>query len=307
MSDEFPGNTHVLERLKLLLASGEGIAVVGAGASAGLYPLWNELITMLANEAVENEKASPEDRDYWLKESAKAQQVVHRIKKTLGDSLYGNALRTIFRPKVGAGGSRFTRTHAAVVGLPLRGILTTNYDPGLLEARLSVRPEVGATGFSTWRDVDAVGRWYTGDIFKETSLPILFAHGYYERSDTIVLGAEEYDHAYAPGPYRRLFEKLWSQDKLIFIGFGFSDRWLDYIVKNVLAETSGRFAGKPRHIAVIGLPQSAAYTREMREMFAEQYGASVYFYRIKTMPDGSSDHGELQRLLEELTEKKKRP
>ena len=69
MSD-IPGNQHVLERLRELLDSGQAIALVGAGASAGLYPLWSELIRRLAEESVTRGLAKEEDRDFWLKKDA---------------------------------------------------------------------------------------------------------------------------------------------------------------------------------------------------------------------------------------------
>lgn len=39
-----PGNGPVLKELYELLEAGEAIALVGAGASAELWPLWNEFL-----------------------------------------------------------------------------------------------------------------------------------------------------------------------------------------------------------------------------------------------------------------------
>ena len=33
-----------------------------------------------------------------------------------------------------------------------RGVVTTNYDPGIVDARMRVRPGASATGFMTWQD-----------------------------------------------------------------------------------------------------------------------------------------------------------
>ncbi len=41
---DIPGNEHAFQQLTEVLASEKAIAVVGAGASAGLYPLWDPLI-----------------------------------------------------------------------------------------------------------------------------------------------------------------------------------------------------------------------------------------------------------------------
>jgi len=40
-----PGNEHARAKLRELLGEGKAVAFVGAGASAGMYPLWNQLIT----------------------------------------------------------------------------------------------------------------------------------------------------------------------------------------------------------------------------------------------------------------------
>jgi hypothetical protein len=40
---DIDGNRHVFDRLRALIESRRAISFVGAGASAGLYPLWPEL------------------------------------------------------------------------------------------------------------------------------------------------------------------------------------------------------------------------------------------------------------------------
>ena len=301
MPEDFPGNDHALNRLRELLEASEAIAFVGAGASAGLYPMWGELIRQLADAAVSRGRAEEADREYWLRiADQRAQQAVRGIKQALGDQIYGEVLREIFRPKVGEDGSRFTPVHAALMRLPFRGYVTTNYDPGLLEARLAVRPDVGATGYATWKDDDAVYRWLTGDIFEEQPCPILFAHGIYDRSDTVVLGVGEYREAYRAGSYRRLFEKLWGQDHLVFVGFGFSDTWLDFIVDEVITQTARAAAGEPRHLGLLGLEKGVEYTPEMRQTFHDQCNLEPIFYRIQEDADGNEDHREARELLEGL-------
>ncbi len=295
MSD-LPGNEFVLKRLRDLLASGQAIAFVGAGASAGLYPLWNELIEKLAQEAIDRGLATEADRTFWRK--SKPQQAVRGIKQALGDSVYGHALRDIFRPK--PDGDRFTRVHAALARLPFRGLATVNYDPGLVEARRALRSDIISTGYATWKDADPVQRWLTGDEFQPGALPILFAHGVHERSDTIVLAADEFRDAYRSGGYRRLFDKLWGQDRLVFVGFGFSDPWLDFLADEVITQTAAQAAGEPRHIALVGLDEGEEYTPERRKSFQDQYNAAVYFYRVARTADGASDHGDLVRVLEAL-------
>jgi tetratricopeptide (TPR) repeat protein len=306
-----PGNPHVLERLQALLASGRTLGFVGAGASAGLYPLWNALVGELADQAVARGLATDADRAAWLATAAHhPQQAVRGIKQQLGEQVTGAILRATFGPRKGPDGNRYTPVHAALLRLPLRGYVTTNYDPGLLEARRALRPEVIATGYATWRD-DGLRDWLTGEVLREAdSCPVLYAHGIYERSDTIVLGAGEYREAYQPGHLlHRVIDKLWGQEELVFVGFGFADAWFEVVAEQVLGVVTGQGAGEPRHVAIVGLshpagsPPSQVYSSELRRRFRDAYDAEVLLYPVPvTEQDGArrEDHRLLQVVLEAL-------
>jgi tetratricopeptide (TPR) repeat protein len=276
---------------------GEAIAFVGAGASAGLYPLWGELIEQLANQAVLR-GALDADRNFWISNAYRfPDDVVDGIKGALDPGTFAELLRDIFRTKAGADGNCFTQVHGALALLPFKGYITTNFDPGLLEARLRLRPDSRATGFGTWRDPDVVDRWRNGSIFREQPCPLLFAHGIYERSDTIVLGAAEYREAYRAGPFRRLFEAIWKQRRLVFVGFSFSDPWIRTVANEGLLSD---VPAAPQHLALIGLRHQDAYTPEMRRSVRNQYGAEALFYPIAAAASGGEDHSALQSILDKL-------
>jgi hypothetical protein len=295
---KIPGNEHAISCLSGVLKRREGIALVGAGASAGLYPLRGSLLHRLATEAVNRGRAGESDRAYWSRNvSAYPDQVVRGIKRKLGDAIYAEVLRDIFRPKTGPDANRFTPLQGLLLSLPFKGYITTNFDPGLLEARLKLRSDSLATGFGTWRDGDLVDRWHSGAIFEEQPCPVLFAHGIYERSDTVVLGAAEYRDAYKPGPYRRCFEGMWGKNQLIFVGHGFSDPWMRFIANDVLMANTGASPKAPRHIALIGLEKGENYSHEIRDLFSDQYGAEVILYNVKSQPGGAEDHSELHKIL----------
>jgi carbon-monoxide dehydrogenase large subunit len=299
-----PGNEYVLDRLQGLLSSEQAIAFVGAGASAGLYPLWDGLIRQLADEAVTRGLATDADRQTWLRFAPRnPQQAVRGIKDSLGRKVYGAVLGRIFGYQAGDDGKPFTPIQRLLLELPLRGYVTTNYDPGLLEARSAVRPGVRATGYATWQDADAVRRWQTGEVFGEQACPVLYAHGIYEKSDTIVLGVGEYRDAYRPGAFRELVGKLWSQEHLVFVGFGFADSWFDVIAEQILGLTARQAAGEPRHVAILGLPENEPYSPQLREYFRDAYDAEMLLYPVQvTERDGlrHEDHSMLRIVLEEL-------
>ncbi|MGH8896561.1 MAG: SIR2 family protein [Egibacteraceae bacterium] len=295
-----PGNGRVLERLRALLGSGQAIAFVGAGASVPLYPLWQALIRLLANEAVDQGLADDVQRTYWLSRADKnPQQVVRGIRDALGERMFAAVIERTFGYRVE--GPWHTPTHAALLALPFRGYATTNYDPGLIEARRLVRPDVRATGYATWKDPDPLHKWLTGEAFGAGSCPILYAHGVFERtSDTVVLGAGEYRDAYQPGLFQRVVDKLWSQERLVFVGFGFSDAWFGVVADQVLTPTAHQASGEPRHVAVLGLRDDEPYSAEIRHEFRDAYDADVLLYPVAVAEDGGEDHGLLFAVLDEL-------
>ena len=75
--------------------------------------------------------------------------------------------------------------------------MTTNYDPGIVDARLRVR---------TWligHRIHHLGRRtgprpvaQAGILFDQVELPVLYAHGYFNRPDSVVLATTEYRRAY---------------------------------------------------------------------------------------------------------------
>lgn len=296
---DIDGNRHVFDRLRNLIESRRAIAFSGAGASAGLYPLWPELVNLLIGEAMRRGLASDADRRTWERfATAEPQQVVRGVKEKLGRAVYGAVLRELFGYR---GDPAHTDVQGLLVRLPFRGHITTNYDLGLLEARRLFRPDVRATGYATWQDHDALRAWHTGEVFGECACPVLYAHGVLERSDTIVLGASEYREAYRPGPFRELVRGLWGREHLVFVGFGFTDSWFRTVAEEVL-ELTREGAGEPRHVAIVGLPDGEPYSHELRKLFRDAYGAEVLLY-----PVVGGDHDALATLLAELSGSRSAP
>ncbi|MBV9925182.1 MAG: SIR2 family protein [Acidobacteria bacterium] len=300
-----PGNRAAFDALVDSLRDGEAIAFVGAGASAGMYPLWGEFINLLADHTVVEGMAEPKDAARWKADTTSTpQQRVNVILRRLGEPRYRNFLRKTFGPPQGTGGSRYTATHAALMRLPFRGYVTTNYDPALEFARMDLRPESRTTGTPTWRDDDEVYRWHTGDIFREESdCPILWLHGYWQRPNDIVLNSGEYAAAYKPGLYRRLFDGLWGQRRLAFAGFGFNDPQFTFMVGEYLRDLKDANA-PPRHVAILSmdagvdgrLPDPDA-AREWRDNLETDYHVRPLFY-----PARGRDHSALRTLLDAVAE-----
>ena len=295
----FPDNRAIFDGLAKLLKEQRAVAFVGAGASAGLYPMWNRFVQLLADHALAEGKADLKDAERWKKDTgSRLQQRIDTIVRRLGEALYRDFLKATFGPARGADGRRYTAAHAALLRLPFRGYVTTNYDPALEEARVALRPDTPCTGTPTWQDEDEVYLWRTGDVFKRPC-PILWLHGYWQRPDGIVLNSGEYRQAYKPGIYLDTFKELWIREHLVLIGFGFNDPQFTFMVGEFLRDIADANAA-PRHIAILGwpIPDDGATPdpeeiKEKRDSLEADYHLRALFYPVK-----NGDHSALHVLLE---------
>jgi hypothetical protein len=303
---QIPGNEAVFNKLKQLLQNEKAVAFVGAGASAGLYPLWGKFIELLADHAVHEGKAGPKDAKRWKADTTcTPQQRVNTILRKLGEPLYREFLRNTFGP-TRSDGKRYTPQQAALLRLPFRGYVTTNYDPALDFARAEIRPDSLSTGTPTWKDHEEVYRWRTGTIF-EQDCPMLWLHGYWQRPDGIVLNTGEYGRAYMPGIYRDTLKELWIRERLVFVGFGFNDPQFTIMVGEFLRSIEEANA-VPRHIAILGWPLPLGRSRpdveaikEKRDMLESDFHVIPLFFQIVKRREGAKkwdDYSALEVLLE---------
>ena len=306
-----PGNRKAFDMLKTIVASGQALAFVGAGASAELYPLWQALLRDLARLAVETCKASDEEAAYWIRLAAtNPDRAARRIKFALGNKEYANEMYRQFEPRRGSDGAEYTLIHELLMRLPFQGYITTNYDTGLHAARIRLHPDDANQGYSTWKDEDAVRRWIYGDVFERHARPILSLHGIYDRADTILFDEEEYQRAYSSALFHQLVESLWKR-RLVFIGCSFSDRWF-----RLRADLFHMRApqGPNRHVAILGLREDrdvadkSRFFQETVEEF-ERHNTVPCFYQVVTETEQErkngiyrEDHSQLATLLRCLLE-----
>ena len=175
-----------------------------------------------------------------------------------------------------------------------KAVVTTNYDPGIVNARMRIRPGTSATGYTTWEDELGLDRWRTGDVFGEDELPVLFAHGQHNRPDTIVLATTEYRRAYA-GKLPHVLARL-MDGHLCWIGFSFADQRITAILREIAEQTGTRIdpGTAPRHVAVMPWdPAAAGNDPQVLVQRAEiEYGAQLVLY-----PAPGGDHSALAVLL----------
>jgi hypothetical protein len=131
-------NAPGLTALRGYLASGEAVAFLGAGASTPLYPLWSGLIGELVDAAAG--RLGEEQAATCRAQAASApEEVVEIVRRSLGTASYHAVLRQVLRVRTDpVTGRSWTGVQELVCRCAFRGVVTTNYDPGIVNARMRV-------------------------------------------------------------------------------------------------------------------------------------------------------------------------
>ena len=269
---EIPGNEHALEELYKLLDAEESIALVGAGASAGLWPLWDEFLKGFVDHSLKLGKVTPPEADFFKEEALQNPlETAQQLRNKIGDRDYFEYLQEIFKDKISPQtDGTFTLTHKALLQLPIHNYLTLNYDAGLTNARAALYPQA-TTSYFFW-DQEEAGK------IRERGYKrlVLHAHGRHDRADSIILTLNDYRKAYDNRAFERLLNELFNSEELIFIGFGMTDPYIKQLVNNINKDNS---KGSFKHIAFVGLNESEMQVAHLhRERVEMVYGARVLFY-----------------------------
>lgn len=274
------------------------IAFIGAGASVGLYPLWNELIERLATFAIDRGVVTKEKVRAILAATANQQpKAAQKLKDLIGDSAYREFLRETFRTRLTDEGKPYTETQAALMRLPFRAYITTNYDDGLVEARAAFKPSNLRQLWFTWNDKKTLAQWQQREIFSPSSCPILFAHGHIQRPESVVLGIDEYKACYREKAFEHVFANIFSSEHIVFVGFSFKDAYLEMFVDGVLERFRTRSTDAPlRHVAILPRPDDPVMAETQRELYQEAFDAHIIFYPVFSTEAGE-DHRALLTLL----------
>ena len=293
-------NHSGLMALRERLARGEAVAFLGAGVSAPLYPLWNKLIGQLV-EAAADRLTEPEVATCRALTSSSPEEVVEIVRRNLGTATYREVLREVLRTRTDpASGRSWTPAQELVCRCAFKAVVTTNYDSGIVDARMRVRPGASATGFTTWEDELGLDRWRTGKVFGDIELPVLYAHGQYNRPDSVVLATAEYRRAYE-GKLAKVLERLVDSGHLVWIGFSFADQRIAMILREVAhwSGTQTEPGAAPEHVAIMPWDpgDSANDPRILAQRAEIGFGARVVLY-----PTPDDDHSALLLLLEALAD-----
>ena len=125
-----------LAALRAYLASGQAVAFLGAGVSAPLYPLWDGLIGKLA-DAASARLTDKQAATCRALASSSPESAVEIVRHSLGPGGYLAVLRTVLRVRTDPeSGRSWTPVHELVCRGGFKAVVTTNYDPGIVDARM---------------------------------------------------------------------------------------------------------------------------------------------------------------------------
>jgi hypothetical protein len=297
-------NWHAREDLLVRLKSRDAMAFIGAGVSMEIYKGWSDLLTFLGHEAKKRGFAEDDDIEFWsMQQNARPQQVARMIRRKYGeDGPFFSVLGEYFKErKHEHTGKSYTPLQEIIAKLPFKGVITTNYDPGLWKAFVEHRPAASSPP-ATWQDKDVVNKWNSRDIFRNSDCPILHIHGSWDKPSTIILDNERYREVYGKDYFKIMFQSLWRQEHLVLIGCGFADSWLDRSLDEVLSQTGE--TADVRHIALIGLQEeNEKHVARYRDMMQNMYRSEILFYRIRTIAGKhgkQNDHTDLISVLKSI-------
>ena len=274
------------------LAAGDAVALLGAGTSAPLYTAQDDLIRQLVHKAASSVGAEL-TRDQLLTQDRVA-EATEAARRSLGLGGYREALREVLRPRIDpVSGRSWTAVQELVCRCNFKGIVSTCFDSGITDARLRVRPDMRGTGFATWQDRPRLEWWLAGGDPAGFELPVLFAHGYCGRPDSVLLTPADFERAYSGG-LAQVLERLDSLEHLVWIGFSQAE---PAILRYASAwRAAGVQGGVPQHVVILPWdPGQAPDWLALRRLAEQRYSAGVVLY-----PAPGGDQSALSALLEGL-------
>jgi SIR2-like domain len=176
----------------------------------------------------------------------------------------------------------------------VRAIVTLKYDDGL-ERAFSAAYSAGP--ISNAQDRAQLVRWQQGRLFGTGKLPILHWHGMPSDPGRMIFTADDYNEFYSDQENVEFVRQLWRGDRLLVVGFGFSDPFLVRVVEGALRA----LPSDNRHFALIGVHSGKTISPFLRRQFTKKYRLTPIFYQIRS--DGErDDHSDLIQLLSLLRE-----
>jgi O-acetyl-ADP-ribose deacetylase (regulator of RNase III) len=256
--------------LEEALAAGQGVLFVGAGLSRGAGLLdWEGLIGRLSKDLglPSGAKTDYLDLAQWYREVLGTDRLAGLLRETFG----GPALPTL--------------AHYLLLSLPVRHVITTNYDNLLEEALAAVnRPPVKVV---RQEEVSRTGRG---------GVSVVKLHGDVERAEEIVLSRDDYDEFFQRRPAMALLlEGLLLNQTFFFVGYGLRDPNFRQIYSRIARMLPG--ARRPAFATTFG-----AAGAEGEHLVRQWKNKELHLLPVPGSNSEEQEH-ELLRFLDRLAER----
>lgn len=261
-------NIHAQNELAKVTATENPLALVGAGVSvaAGL-PTWPKLMQEMQHHL-------PSDlNSHHRKALEKETDLLWRAQEYrnfMGDGPFQDFLRKRFGAKHSL---KSSNPALALVKLPFRHFMTTNYDDVLLTAHKIAKLPLPQS--LNWSRPDDIRTFIASLRDKNSARLLLHLHGHYSEPETIVVTDNDYTDRYVRtvGTARRLFA-IFAIERVVFVGFSLNDPDLMTLLREVNATLQAK---EPRHFAIMGLDHPVSEPLE-RNRLRNRYGVEPVFY-----------------------------
>jgi hypothetical protein len=260
---------HLVEEIR----NNRCVAFLGAGfTGAAHFPTWTTLIQAIADSAKKSDRIPQDQYDFLCSLIKKGtgpelDQAMQMLTDALGSDVVADHLRTLFSPSDPLP-EEMTRRLDLIKSIPFRAILTTNFDqllPGPVSTDLERRPFEEILRSSHSPSVTH----YPSPVY---DIPVIQLHGRVDVPSSVVCTREAYRKLLnlTPG-YATFLRSLMSTYTVLYIGFSFSDQYLNQLRSEVMAmmRPTPR-AGEPFSYAIVmdkEKEQAAFYLRHENTLF----------------------------------------
>lgn len=235
--------------------------------------------------------------------------------------LYG-----LFEPKSPA----YDEFHRLLVDLPVRGILTTNYDTVLEAALLGKErevemnqeniPSIDDKSVIIGQDARLLIHEFLLARYNDSHIPqrILHLHGFYRNPEGIILSSNDYSETYGTTIvndnsensedssvkevwtlHRKLLWSILATRRVVFVGFSMNDPYFSKMLETVSTDLWVR--NKSIHFAIMDIsPENIKDSKDKADRLKLKYGVETVFYEVF-----KESHAKLYELVDEIYKESK--
>ncbi|KZL91326.1 SIR2 family protein [Clostridium magnum] len=256
-----------IRKLRRIHAEKRMIPFIGAGLSTPFnIPNWDKLISMLSEDLIDDTdikdmiQQEVSNKRYWdAMESIKKFSFKNDfyIQKTVVDIIKKQEKEAI------------DHNYSDLANLNAPHYLTTNYDNYLANNMKSgFQPVVLSDSDNSTQDL----------AMEKDGKRIVHLHGILSKPGSIVLGKTKYDEVYSDEKYVALFNFFRSGYTFLFLGFSYSDIYIEYLMKKY------NYIFNDYHYILLANP-----TDEIRRKFMDEYNLTVIGYTVVDI-NNSQEH-----------------